>query len=179
VGDSALLAHDLALPGHLIAGGKRLSPRARERLAQEILVLADAVSVVSVSASEIDRRGIDPANESCLTGALRGLGDRADVRLVDGDDRRPLRADAPPHRRIVRGDGTSTTVAAASIVAKVARDQVMAGLGARYPAYGFETHKGYGTPQHMRAIEQHGRIPDQHRFRFEIRGLDDAGADPS
>jgi ribonuclease HII len=158
--------------------GKRLSPRKRERLAQGVLVHAEAVSLVSISAGQIDRIGIDPANAACLERALRALGERAELRLVDGDGRRPLGPGAPAHEWIVRGDATSATIAAASIVAKVARDRLMARLGERYPGYGFERHKGYGTPEHTVAIAKLRTTPE-HRLSFNARRFADAVvADP-
>ncbi len=124
------------------------------------------VSLVSIPTSQIDRIGIDAANVACLERALRAVGQRAELCLVDGDDRRPLGASALRHERIVRGDATSATIAAASIVAKVARDRLMARLGTRHPGYGFERHKGYGTPEHMLAIAKLGRIRELHRLTF-------------
>src|SRR5439155_19245266 len=124
----------------------------RERLAQAVLVHAEAVSLVSIPASQIDRIGIDPANAACLDRALRAVGERAELRLVDGDGRRALSAGAPVHEWIVKGDATSAAIAAASIVAKVARDRLMARLGERYPGYGFDRHKGYGTTVHRVAV---------------------------
>jgi ribonuclease HII len=119
---------------------KRLARTKRERLARAVLVHAEAVSLVSIPASQIDRIGIDPANVACLERALRALGEWVELRLVDG--RLALGAGAPAHELIVHGDATSATIAAASIVAKVARDRLMARLGARYPGYGFERHAG-------------------------------------
>ncbi len=140
---------------------KRLAPAKRERLAQGVLAYAEAVSLVSIPASQIDRIGIDPANVACLERALRALGERAELRLVDG--RLALGAGAPVHERIVRGDATSATIAAASIVAKVARDRLMARLGERYQGYGFERHKGYGTTEHKVAVAKLGPTPE-HRL---------------
>jgi ribonuclease HII len=145
---------------------KRLARAKRERLAQAVLAHAEAVSLVSIPASEIDRIGIDPANVACLERALRALGDRAELCLVDG--RLALGAGAPLHERIVRGDATSATIAAASIVAKVARDRLMARLGERYPGYGFERHAGYGTTGHMVAVAKLGPTPE-HRLSFNAR----------
>ncbi len=145
---------------------KRLARTKRERLAQAVLVHAEAVSLVSIPASQIDRIGIDPANVVCLERALRALGERAELRLVDG--RLALGARAPMHERIVHGDATSATIAAASIVAKVARDRLMARLGERYPGYGFERHAGYGTTEHMVAIAKLGPTPE-HRLSFNAR----------
>ena len=145
---------------------KRLAPTTRERLAQAILVYAEAVSLVSIPASQIDRIGIDPANVACLERALRALGERAELRLVDG--RLALSAGAPVHERIVRGDATSATIAAASIVAKAARDRLMARLGKRYPGYGFERNAGYWTTEHMVALAKLGPTP-HHRLSFNTR----------
>jgi ribonuclease HII len=140
---------------------KRLSRRKCERLASAILAHADAVTIVSVPAGEIDRIGTDAANVACLTGALRGLGERPELRLVDG--RLELGEGAPAHELLVRADGTSATVAAASIVAKVACDRLMARLSESYPGYGFERHAGYGTDVHEAAIRTLG-LTRQHRL---------------
>jgi ribonuclease HII len=145
---------------------KRLARTKRERLAQDVLAHAEAVSLVAVPASEIDRIGLDPANVACLEGALRAVGERAELRLVDG--RLALGAGAPVHELIVRGDATSATIAAASIVAKVARDRLMARLGERYPGYGFESHAGYGTTEHMVGVAKLGPTPE-HRLSFNAR----------
>jgi ribonuclease HII len=145
---------------------KRLGRTKRERLAQDVLAHAEAVSLVAVPASEIDRIGLDPANVACLEGALRAVGERAELRLVDG--RLALGAGAPVHELIVRGDATSATIAAASNVAKVARDLLMARLGERYPGYGFERHVGYGTREHRVALAKLGPSP-VHRLSVRRR----------
>ena len=139
---------------------KRLAPAKRERLAKVVLAHAEAVSLVSIPASQINRIGLRPANLACLEQALRAVGERAELRFVDGY---ALGASAPVHERIIRGDATSATVAAASIVAKVARDRLMARLGERYPGYGFERHKGYRTKEHKAAVAKLGPTPE-HRL---------------
>jgi ribonuclease HII len=144
---------------------KRLAPAKRERLAKAVLAHAEAVSLVSIPASQIDRVGLRTANLACLERALRALGKRVQLRFVDGY---PLGPGAPVHEFIVRGDATSSTVAAASIVAKVARDRLMARLGKRYPGYGFERHKGYGTEVHREAVAKLGRTPE-HRLGYNAR----------
>jgi ribonuclease HII len=146
---------------------KRIAPATRERLAKAVLAHAEAVSLVSVPASQINRIGLHSANLACLERALRSVGEQAELRFVDGHD---LGASAPVHERIVRGDATSATIAAASIVAKVARDRLMTRLGARYPGYGFERHKGYGTKEHVLAVAKLGPTPE-HRENFNIRGV--------
>jgi ribonuclease HII len=152
---------------------KRLGRTKRERLARAVLCHAEAVSLVCIPASQIDRIGIDPANVACLERALRALGERAELRLVDG--RLELSAEAPVHELIVRGDATSATIAAASIVAKVARDRLMARLGERYPGYGFEQNAGYWRPEHVVAIRKLGPTPE-HRLSFNVRGSAEAVA---
>lgn len=87
--------------------------------------------------------------------------------LVDG---KPMKRIGHPHRAIVKGDGTSLSIAMASIIAKTIRDRLMTDLDKVYPQYGFATHKGYGTPQHIAALRQHGPCPE-HRPRF-LRNLD-------
>jgi ribonuclease HII len=149
---------------------KRLAPAKREQLAKAVLAHAEAVSLVSIPASQIDRIGLHAANLACLERALRAVGERAELRFVDGY---ALGARAPAHERIVRGDATSATVAAASIMAKVTRDRVMARLEERYPGYGFARHKGYGTKEHKVAVEKLGPTPE-HRLTFNFRLLTEA-----
>jgi ribonuclease HII len=153
---------------------KRLAPAKRERLAKAVLANAEAVSLVSIPASEIDRIGLYSANVACLERALRAVGERAELRLVDGY---ALGPGAPVHERIVRGDATSATVAAASIVAKVTRDRLMARLGERYPGYGFERHKGYRTKEHRVSFAKLGPSPE-HRLSFKISYIDSIVAAP-
>jgi ribonuclease HII len=155
---------------------KRVARGKRERLAEAVFEHAEAVSLVSVSRTEIDRIGIDLANVVCLEGALRAVGERAELRLVDG--RLALGAGAPVHEPIVRGDGRSATIAAASIVAKVARDRLMVGLSERYPGYGFERNKGYWSKEHVGALAKHGRTAE-HRRSFNVRAVDAGGAPPA
>ena len=154
---------------------KRLGRAKRERLARAVLCHAEAVSIVSIPASQIDRIGIDAANRTCLERALRALGESAELRLVDG--RLELGAEAPVHEMIVGGDATSATIAAASIVAKVARDRLMARLGERYPGYGFEHNAGYGTQEHVVAVRKLGQTPE-HRLSFNVRSFREAVAAP-
>ena len=150
---------------------KRLSPAKRERLAKAVLAHAEAVSLVSIPASQIDRIGLRSANLACLERALRAVGVRAELRLVDGN--LALGAEAPVHETIVRGDATSATIAAASIVAKVTRDRLMARLDERHQGYGFERHKGYGTKEHKVAVAKLGPSP-VHRLSFNFRYVAEA-----
>jgi ribonuclease HII len=124
------------------------------------------VAIAGIPASDIDRIGLHAANLACLERALRAVGERAGLRLVDG--RVPLGDQAPAHELIVRGDRTSATIAAASIVAKVARDRYMTAVGERYPGYGLERHKGYGTKEHAAAVVKLGLTPE-HRLSVHAR----------
>jgi ribonuclease HII len=141
---------------------KRLSRAERARLYGEILLRARQVAVVLCSPRTIDRDGLHRCNLRALAAALQAITPAADVALVDGF---PLAAGAPPHRALVGGDGRSAAVAAASIVAKVTRDRVMGRLHERFPAYGFDRHVGYATPQHHEAIATHG-VCELHRLSF-------------
>jgi ribonuclease HII len=160
-----------ALAGPLVAAAVLLEPgslRRAERsalveLAEIIVRVAAAVAVSSVSAQIVDREGVQAANLGALARAVRMLDAPSDrCVLVDGY---ALGDDAPAHRRLVRGDGTSAAVAAASIIAKVARDRLMAALDARHPGYAFGAHAGYGTAAHRAAIATLGPSP-QHRRSF-------------
>jgi len=140
---------------------KTLTPRARERLAQEVRAASLAWAVGWASNREVDRMGVLAATHLAARRALARLGMVPDLVLTDY-----LRIEvevpvlAPP-----RADAQSPSVAAASILAKVARDRLMAALEARFPGYGFARHKGYGTPEHLEALRRLGPTP-LHRRRF-------------
>lgn len=157
---------DYALPCHLLLRGlrdsKELSPAQREDLYQRILRAAVRVAVVGVSPASIDGHGLHRTNLAALARALETLGGGYQVALVDGFHlgRQDLMA-----RRVVGGDHRSAAVAAASVVAKVSRDRLMRALHEQYPQYGFDCHVGYGTPQHRKALLQHGTCP-LHRLSF-------------
>ena len=126
----------------------------RERLAAVIKREALAYGIGWSSVAEIDERGIAPANRTAMTRALNALPLRPQHVLIDGPATLP---DNPlPQRAIVRGDATCSSIAAASIVAKVARDSVMRELDSVYPVYGFAAHKGYGTQDHLERLWRYG-----------------------
>jgi ribonuclease HII len=147
-----------------VRDSKRLGAAKRERLAQAVFTYAETVSLVSIPANEIDRVGMRAAHVACLERVLRSAGERAELRLVDGE--LVLGPEVPAHKLIVRGDGTSATIAAASIVAKVTRDRLMTRLAGRYPGYGFERHNGYPTPAHRAVVAELGPTPI-HRMSFK------------
>jgi ribonuclease HII len=152
-------------PGRPIEGlrdSKKLSATARERLAGEIREHAAAWCVAEASVAEIDRLNILQATLLAMQRAVAGLGRAPDDVWVDGN-RCPnwtWRSQA-----VVKGDDKVAAIAAASILAKTARDQFMCRLHDEYPAYGFASHMGYGTAAHLAALKAHGACP-QHRRSF-------------
>jgi len=143
---------------------KRVSAEVRARLAAAILEVAEQVVVVVASPRTIDRDGLHVTNLALLRRALAGLTSSPERCLVDGFR---LGEQAPPHRAVVGGDRRSAAIAAASIMAKTTRDRLMAGPAAdAYPAFGFDRHVGYATPQHHEALRASGLSP-LHRRSFQ------------
>lgn len=141
---------------------KKLTARQRERLYDEIRAKALCCSVAQASVEEIDQLNILQATLLAMRRAVQGLRLKPAKVLVDGN-RLPLLdvlAEA-----IVRGDATVPAISAASILAKVTRDRWCDALDAQYPHYGFAGHKGYGTAEHLAALQTHGACP-QHRKTF-------------
>jgi ribonuclease HII len=141
---------------------KLLTPEAREDRYAEIVATA-CVSVVIGHVRRIDRDNILQASLWGMRVAYRGLGVPRGAALIDGNII-PRRFPCPA-RAIVGGDGLALSVAAASIVAKVTRDRIMVKLARRYRRYGWESNKGYGTPEHARAVKTHG-VCTHHRRSF-------------
>ena len=154
----------------LLAGvddSKRLSPPVRERLAGRIAEVAQGIGVGVVSPVLVDALGIVRATRLAMRRALGRLPLSPRALLVDA---LPLPEVPLPQRTLVHGDALVLSIAAASIVAKVHRDRLMVSWAQAYPAYGFERHKGYGTPEHRRALGRHGPCP-LHRYSFSpLRG---------
>jgi ribonuclease HII len=152
-------------PAKPIAGlndSKKLSAKARERLAFIIKGESRAWSVAFATVEEIDRLNILQATLLAMQRAVAGLGMRPEAVWVDGN-RCP--SWDYPSRAVVEGDALVPAISAASILAKTARDAAMVELDARYPLYNFAGHKGYGTAAHLKAIKQHGPCPE-HRQSF-------------
>jgi ribonuclease HII len=145
---------------------KKLSQQRREALYEEILLRALAVSVTLAPAAEIDALNIRGATLACMSRAARGLAVAPRFALVDGRD---LPALPCPARAVIKGDGISMSIAAASIVAKVTRDRLMARLDALHPGYGFASHAGYPTPAHFEALTTLGPCPDHRRSYAPVR----------
>ena len=146
-----------------IADSKVLSPEVRLVLYQRILATAQ-VGVGVSGVDRIDTENILNASLSAMADAVAELPRRPRLVLIDGNKVPPRLRCAS--RAIVRGDAKCLSIAAASIIAKVTRDAMMIELGRAYPAYGFERHKGYPTPEHQAAIGRHGVTP-HHRRSFK------------
>jgi ribonuclease HII len=145
-----------------LADSKTLTAEARERLWPVIMETALCVSFASSSARSIDRLNIRAATLGAMSRAVAGLSVAPARVLVDGRDVFPAACPVTP---IIGGDASEPAIAAASIVAKVLRDRLMARLDAAWPLYGFAAHAGYGTPRHRDAILLLGPCPE-HRFSF-------------
>ncbi|WP_245500974.1 ribonuclease HII [Lichenibacterium minor] len=162
VSAAAVILDPAAVPPG-IDDSKALTADRREALCDAILRSALAVGIGLAPAAEIDALNIRQATFAAMRRAVRGLGLAPDHLLIDGRDVPP---GLPcPARALVKGDALSLSIAAASIVAKVTRDRLMARLDLAHPAYGFRIHKGYPTAAHRAAILRHGPSPC-HRLSF-------------
>jgi ribonuclease HII len=140
---------------------KKLSAARRDEMAALVLASAE-VGLGLASVDEIDRINILRATFLAMSRALAALGRAVDHALVDGNQVPPLPC---PVRCVVGGDGLSLSIAAASVVAKVHRDALMADLALAHPGYGWETNRGYGTAAHLAALASLGPTP-HHRRSF-------------
>lgn len=153
-------------PGQIIEGAndsKKLSEKKREALFDVICEQVAAYCIVSVDESKIDEINILQATYLAMSQAVEGLELKPDMCLIDGN-RKPPQIEIPC-QTIVKGDGQSTSIACASILAKVSRDRFMLELDKQYPQYNFAKHKGYGTQLHIDMLRQYGASP-VHRKTF-------------
>jgi ribonuclease HII len=151
------------LPGG-IDDSKRLTKAGREKAFEEIMCKAAAIAFASARAEEIDASNILRASLSAMARAVAALCIVPEHVLADGRDVPP--GLACPASALVKGDQRSLSIAAASIVAKVMRDRMMAVAHSDFPAYGFLSNQGYGSALHIRAIETEGPVQRLHRFSF-------------
>ena len=141
---------------------KKLSEKKRRQIDLEIRETAVAFSIAQVEAEEIDRINILQATKKAMRLAIENLQPKADFLLIDAVQ---LKEIPTPQKAIIKGDAISASIAAASIIAKTYRDNLMRELDVIYPEYGFTNHVGYGTKAHFEAIRQHGACP-LHRKSF-------------
>lgn len=141
---------------------KKLSEKKRELLYDEIISKAKAYCIATASIEEIETVNILQAALLAMKRAYEGLGISADIALIDGNKSPELSCKT---ETVIKGDGTSASIAAASILAKVSRDRYMKQLAEKYPEYLFDKHKGYGTKLHNELILKYGPSP-VHRMSF-------------
>ena len=141
---------------------KKLTEKKREQLFDEIKEKALSWCIASATVAEIEKMNILEAAKLAMRRAVKGLKNIPDIVLVDGN--MPPEFEMP-YEAVVKGDGQSQAIAAASVLAKVARDRYMLGLAEQYPDWQFEKHKGYGTKLHYQMIDEFGESP-VHRKSF-------------
>ena len=146
---------------------KKLTEKKREKLFDIIKKEAVAYSIASADVEEINEMNILEADLLAMRRAIDGLGVKADFAIIDGNIARDFQI---PARAVVKGDSKSMSIAAASVLAKVARDRLCLELDREFPQYGIAKHKGYGTKEHKEALRKYGPSPI-HRKKF-IRFLD-------
>lgn len=132
---------------------KKLSPKKRELLFDDIIKNAVSYGIASASVEEIEQINILNAAMLAMRRAVSMLDTTVDIALVDGNIARGFECDT---RTVVKGDSLSPSIAAASILAKVSRDRYITEISPKYPEYAFEKHKGYATREHIAAIREHG-----------------------
>ena len=164
---AVILPQDIRLDG--INDSKKLSPKKREELFDEITEKAVCYSIFSVNEKKIDEINILNATHMAMNGAVNALSKKPDYVIIDGNS---IKGMDIPHETIVKGDAKSISIASASILAKVARDRYITKMAEIYPEYGFGKHKGYGTKEHTDAILKYGVTPI-HRKTFLKKLLED------
>ncbi len=151
-----------------IRDSKRMSPKQRQEVASAIINTA-YVGVGMVSAEEVDRLGLTRATAVAMTEALQKITIDYEEVIIDGNyNYLPY---LPSVRTIIKADATVPAVSAASIVAKVTRDTYMQKLALTHPVYGFDTHVGYGTQAHLRALQLHGPCSEHRRSYKPVKRI--------
>ena len=157
---AVILPRGLELPG--LNDSKKLTDKKRRELFPIIKEQAIAYGIGFASHEEIDEINILQATYLAMERALQQLEGKADFAIIDGNRAKDF---GIPVRTVIRGDSLSASIAAASVLAKVSRDDIMLEMAEKYPEYGFEVHKGYGTKAHYEALRAHGHSPI-HRMSF-------------
>jgi len=146
-----------------INDSKKLTDKKRRELLEEIENHAIAFGIGIVSAEKIDEINIYQASRLAMNMAIENMAHQFDLVLTDA---MPLFGYDVPVIDIIKGDAKAQCIAAASIIAKVTRDEMMESLDELYPQYGFKHHKGYGTKEHLLALDKYGPIPGIHRYTY-------------
>ncbi len=164
---AVVLPDNYHLPG--LTDSKKLSEKKRNQLAEQIRQQALGWCVASASPEEIAELNILHATLLAMRRAIDGLPSRPDKVWIDGNRVPPdLQTEA---EAVVKGDSKIVQISAASVLAKTARDAEMYALAERYPQYGFERHKGYGTAEHLAALQQYGPLPEHRRDFAPVKAL--------
>lgn len=161
VAAAVILPRGCSLQG--LTDSKKLSEKRRNELDREIRLNAVAWSIAAVDAETVDRINIRRASLEAMRRAVEQLALSPDFLLIDGRDTIEWNC---PQQAVIKGDATSYSIAAASVLAKVHRDRLLVELDAHYPGYGLARHKGYGSPQHMEALARLGPTP-LHRKSYQ------------
>jgi len=149
-----------------VRDSKALTPKQREEIYPEIVASAVAVGLAVVPPAEVDEAGLSQANRAALLAALQNLSPGPTFALIDFFSLEGLPI---PYKSLAQGDAHCLSIAAASVVAKVTRDRLMAEWDRTYPGFGFAQHKGYGTPRHRQALLRLGPSPIHRRSFAPIR----------
>ena len=157
---AVILPANLDIPG--LNDSKKLSDKRRRELYPVIMEQAIAYGIGLADHQEIDEINILQATFLAMERAMQNLSVKPELALIDGNREKDF---GLPVRTVVKGDSLSANIAAASVLAKVSRDDLMLELANEYPMYGFEIHKGYGTKAHYEALRQYGASP-VHRKTF-------------
>lgn len=146
-----------------INDSKKLSMKKREKLFDEIIKSAIAYDILFISAQDVDKLNPKQASINGMYEVFSSIKPTAQVVLIDAEKVPKIKAKT---ESIIKGDAKSISIAAASILAKVARDRYMIEIANKYPEYHFDSNKGYGTIEHLKAIQKFGPIKDFHRFSY-------------
>lgn len=157
---AVILPKNIEIPG--LDDSKKLSDKRRRELFPIIKEQAVAYAIAFADHKEIDEINILQATFLAMERAITGLSVKPELALIDGNREKDF---GIPVETVIKGDSLSASIAAASVLAKVARDDLMLAAAEEYPQYGFEIHKGYGTKAHYAALAEHGPCPI-HRMTF-------------
>ena len=171
---AAAVILDPARPVNGLADSKKLSEKRREKLAVEIKQYALAWQIGRAEVGEIDAINILQASLLAMQRAVQGLTLKPQLALIDGNRCPALECDT---RAIIKGDATEAAISAASILAKVTRDHEMVELDEQYPGYGFASHKGYPSKQHLQALQELGICPEHRCTYAPVRRVLEQDAD--